>query len=510
MTTPMSRRAALGLLGAGGAAVVLAGCGSGMGRGSTTPTNPDVGGTRGQPFADPSVLRSTNGLLEVTLAAAATRLPWGTGTRYALAYNGSVPGPTLRVRPGDTLRVHLRNELDEPTNLHTHGLHVSPEGNSDNIYVAVEPGATFTYEYRIPADHPSGTFWYHPHHHGFVAAQLFGGLAGALVVDDAIDDLPELQAADEHLLLLSDPRIGTSSSVLDATGADRRSGREGDVVLVNGQRSPRLAAVAGSVQHWRIVNTSPSRYYRLQVDAPTMYLIATEQGRLAAPRDVTDVTLTPGQRVEVLVPLPTPGTVTLSTTEVERGRTMGMGGGLGGGMGGGMGGMGGGGNGSSTGASVGAPTTVLTVDVSASTSAPATLPSVVRASVPAVPTQATRERSISFGAMSMGNGEFVIDGEPFSADRVLAAPKLGTTEDWVVSNNSMMDHPFHLHVWPFVVVGRSGGAPADVGWHDTVNIPAGQSVTIRIPFEDFAGKTVCHCHILDHEDLGMMANVDVR
>ena len=93
-------------------------------------------------------------------------VPWQDGTRYALTYNGISPGPTLRARPGDVINVTLRNELDEPTNLHTHGLHVSPEGTSDNVFIMIEPGQEFSYRYEIPSDHPSGTFWYHPHHHG--------------------------------------------------------------------------------------------------------------------------------------------------------------------------------------------------------------------------------------------------------------------------------------------------------------------------------------------------------
>ena len=496
MDQTISRRSALGLLGAGSAAAVLAGCGMGMGGGSTTVKNSSPGGTPGDPLVSPQVLRSANGLLEVELTAAATKLPWGNGERYALTYNGSVPGPTLRARPGDTLRVTLNNRLGQTTNLHTHGLHVSPEGNSDNIYVMVDDGKSFTYEYQIPPNHPSGTFWYHPHHHGNVAPQVFGGLAGALIVEDTIDDLPELRAAEQHVLLLSDPRVGTSKSVLDATTADKQAGREGDVILVNGQLQPTITAAVGSVQYWRIVNSSSSRYYRLSVDAPAMYLIGTDQGLLSSPTRVAEVTLTPGQRAEVLVPLSTTGLVTLSTTEVERGKNMSMG----------MGGMGMGG--SDSGKSIGPTTPLLTVDVAAGTSAPAALPAELR-TVPTAPMRAVKRRSISFGAMSMGNGEFVIDGQSFDADRITADPRLGTTEDWVVTNNSMMDHPFHLHVWPFQVIARSGGGQLDPGWRDTVNIPMGESVTLRIPFEDYGGKTVMHCHILDHEDLGMMANVEV-
>ena len=502
MTPNISRRAALGLLGVGGAAAVLAGCGMGNGgmgsSGATTPRNADIGGAPGDLLVEPNVLRSAGGLLEVSLAARATMLPWGSAERYALTYDGSAVGPTWRVRPGDVVRVELRNDLSRPTNLHTHGLHVSPEGNSDNIYRMADPGSSLTYEYRIPADHPSGTFWYHPHHHGSVAEQVSGGLAGVIIVEDAIDDLPELRAAEEHVLVLSDPRIGATDAVLSATTADKQAGREGDAILINGQLQPTIVGRAGSVQHWRLINASASRYYRLSLDGADLLLIGTDQGRLVAPKRIDDLTLTPGQRAEVLVPLDRPGRVVLVTTEVERGKDMSMGGG--------MGRMGAG----STGASIGPVTSVLTVDVTGDESAGrAALPASLRKATVTPSDAPAATRNVSFGAMSMGNGEFVIDGHAFSEERITASPSLGTVEEWTVTNNSMMDHPFHLHVWPFQVV-HGGDAFAKEGWHDTVNVPTGSSITIRIPFLDFSGRTVFHCHILDHEDLGMMANVEVR
>ncbi len=501
MTRSISRRSALGLIGAGGATMALAGCGMRTGGGASvrTPSNPNPGGTSDSRLAEPEMLRSRDGVLEAVLTAAAGMVPWGSGERYGLTYNGAVPGPTLRVRPGDTLRVTLRNELDQTTNLHTHGLHVSPEGNGDNVFVMVRPGDSFTYEYRIPDDHPSGTFWYHPHHHGNVAPQVFGGLAGAIIVEDALDDIAELRSADQHILVLSDPRIGTKKSVLDATTADKQEGREGDVILVNGQLQPRIEANLGSVQYWRVINASSSRYYRLSIGQPSMYLIGTDQGRLEAPQQVSDVTLTPGQRAELLVPLSAPGRVVLSTTEVERGKNMSM-------DGGGMSMMGS----SNSGASIGPTTPLLSVDVGTVPSGGGPLLPARLAGERAAPKRADRRRKIGFGSMAMGNGEFVVDGESYSAGRITADPVLGSTEDWVITNNSMMDHPFHLHVWPFRVIGRSGGQDLDPGWRDTVNIPMGESVTLRIPFEDFAGRSVLHCHILDHEDLGMMANVEVR
>ena len=110
----------------------------------------------------------------------------------------------------------------------------------------------------------------------------------------------------------------------------------------------------------------------------------------------------------------------------------------------------------------------------------------------------------------MGGGRsFTIDGTTFDPSRTNITSKLGRVEEWTLTNTSTMDHPFHLHVWPFQVVERTDGVPIAPGWKDTVNVPAGESVTVRIPFTDIAGRTVYHCHILDHEDLGMMGVVKV-
>ena len=141
-------------------------------------------------FTQPDVLASTSGRLDVTLVAAPSKVAFGAGKRFAYTYNGTTPGPTLRVRPGDVLSITLVNRLGEATNLHTHGLHVSPSGHADNVFVSIPDGDHHTYRYQIPPDHRSGMFWYHPHIHGMVAPQVFGGLAGAIIVEDALDLLP--------------------------------------------------------------------------------------------------------------------------------------------------------------------------------------------------------------------------------------------------------------------------------------------------------------------------------
>ncbi len=495
---PVTRRRLLIGIGATGALVAAGGLAACTRSPSGSGARPTTGAAATDPaFAEPPVLVSENGRLEVDLRAAAGTVSYAGAARWALVYNGSSPGPTLRIRPGDLLTITLENGLDAVTNLHTHGLHVSPEGDSDNVFVMVEPGQTHTYRYQIPADHPSGTFWYHPHHHGQVASQVFGGLAGAIIIEDAIDELPELAAATPRVLVLADPNIGDSSAVLGGSMMDTMFGREGNAIVVNGLDHPRLQAGTGTLEHWRLVNASPSRYYALRLDGLQMHLIASDAGRLDRPHLVDELVLVPGERAEVLIPIVEPGTHRLITRTVDRGG-MGM-----------MGGMG-----NRSGAN-NATTEIATVEITGDSTATPSLPTELTDVRPSPKADVARERTLTL-AMGMGMGmaggesQFTIDGRSFDPDRVDIVSQLDTTEDWTIRNTSPMDHPFHLHVWPFQVVDTGDGSKPPQGWKDTVNVPANQSVTIRIPFRDFAGKTVYHCHILDHEDLGMMGIIDTQ
>ena len=490
------------LAGAAGAAVLgLSACG-----GSTDTTS--TAAKPGAPFAQPTVLTSTNGRLEVTLKAEVGTVPYGDGTRFAYTYNGTSPGPTLRVRPGDTLIITLENHLDEPTNLHTHGLHVSPEGDSDNVFVQVDPGQSHTYTYVLPGDHRSSLCWYHPHHHGMVAPQLGGGLFGGIIIEDAIDQLPDLAGSTERLLVLADPKVGDSSSVLDVSGMQKMQGREGDAALVNGLDAPAIRAAAGSLERWRVLNASPSRYYRLALDGHRLQVIGTDGGRLAAPDPVDELLLAPGERTEVLVTPTKPGVFPLRTRGYDRGSP---------GMGGGM--MGGGGG--STSSIDGQVLATMVVTGSASAAA---LPSSLVPEADLDAGVAGSERPIEL-AMGMGGGtggmgggmgggggmmSFSINGESFDANRTNIEVRAGDSEDWVITNTSSMDHPFHLHAWPFWVIDRTSGPPDVPGWKDTVNVPANSTVTVRVPFTDITGRTVYHCHILDHEDQGMMCVIQVQ
>jgi FtsP/CotA-like multicopper oxidase with cupredoxin domain len=336
-----------------------------------------------------------------------------------------------------------------------------------------------------------------------VAPQVFGGLAGAIVVEDAIDGLPELAGASERVLVLSDPVLGTSSRVLDVSMRERMLGRQGDAVLVNGLESPTITASAGTLEHWRVVNASPSRYYRLTLERHALTVIGTDGGRLPSPVEVPEVLLAPGERIELLVAPSAAGSYRLQSLRYDRG-SLGMG-------------MGSGSAPSST------PALIATLQVTGDATA-AAMPAAVASADSLALAAPTGRREVVF-AMGMGRGgmggmggggsggmgrSFTIDGKTFDPKRTDITTGLGRIEEWALRNTSTMDHPFHLHVWPFQIVARSDGDPVSPGWKDTVNLPAGETVTVRLPLTEIGGRTVYHCHILDHEDLGMMGVIRVH
>ena len=493
--SPLTRRQLLAL-GAAGAGAAAAG---GAGLWWTGGGGQALGG--GRELVQPEVLSSRDGALDLALEAAPARVRIGARTAHVQAFNGSLPGPTLRVCPGDTIRVAMRNGLDAPTNLHVHGLHVSPEDNGDNPFVSIAPGETFDYEYVLPGDHPPGTYWYHPHRHGHVADQLAAGLYGAIVVEDP-DPVP---VARDRVLVVSDITLDDSGNLAEVSPPQRMMGREGETVLVNGQVRPQATAAPGERELWRVVNACPSRYLRLTLDGQTVRLLGRDIGRLPEPVELTEMTLAPGNRVELLVDT-REGASTLTAAPVDRGSMDGM-------MGGAMPGDGPG---------TDEPIELLTLEVTGDRAADAgpVPPGPVLRDLREEPVAA--RRTLDF-AMGMGMGgmmggmrgpgqmmSFTIDGRPFDAERTDQRVRVGTVEEWTLTNSSPMDHPMHLHVWPMQVVTEAGREVAAPRWLDVVNVPAFGEVTVRVAFDDFAGRTVYHCHILDHEDLGMMGTLEAR
>jgi FtsP/CotA-like multicopper oxidase with cupredoxin domain len=324
-------------------------------------------------------------------------------------------------------------------------------------------------------------------------------LAGLFIVRGELDEIPEIQAASEEFLVLQDFALDEEGRLLSSAHMSLMMGREGNVITVNGQQNPSFSLPAQGLLRLRILNASTSRFYRLSLENHPFYLIATDGGALTEPVEVSELLLTPGQRVEVLVRGDRePGQYRLLNLPYDRG-SMGM-------MGGGM--MG---RGMMTGRNVApnAPTVLATINYDSAVT-PLPLPTKL-ASIETLPeSQQVRSFELNHGMSPIVGMAFLINGQPYNSDRIDTRVRLETVEDWEITNTGVMDHPFHVHVNSFQVISRNNQPEPYPAWTDTVLVRRGQTVRIRIPFRDFTGQTVYHCHILDHEDLGMMGNLVIN
>ncbi|HZF72473.1 MAG TPA: multicopper oxidase family protein, partial [Gemmatimonadaceae bacterium] len=265
---------------------------------------------------DPPLLVNISKLpktVEVNLTAAVATLSLQPGiTSEVFAYNGHVPGPTLDVREGDHVIIHFRNELPEPTTVHWHGIHLPFESDGSPFH-PIKPGESRTYEFTVRPG-TAGTYWYHPHPDHRTGFAIGKGLFGAIIVHAADDPLPPMA---EKLIILSDNRflkdgaIDFPDAASDHGGIDEENGREGPVLFVNGQVMPSISIRSGEIQRWRVVNASAGRIYRIAIPNLTLTQVGTDGGLLESPRDVKEVLLTTGERVELLVRGGAPGSKTV-------------------------------------------------------------------------------------------------------------------------------------------------------------------------------------------------------
>lgn len=422
--------------------------------------------------------------VEVELTAAPASLSLVPGSRTeAYAYNGRVPGPRLEVREGDRVIVHFRNDLPDTTTVHWHGLHI-PFAADGSPFTPVPPGTTQTFEFTIRPG-AAGTYWYHPHPHHRTGWQVAKGLYGSIVVRAADDPLAGIP---EQVLILSDNRLLADGSLdvpdpaTPAGRADRENGREGNLVFVNGALNPELTIRSGEVQRWRIINASAARIYRLAIPGHTFLQVGTDGGLIERPVERAEILLTAAERVELLVTgTAPPGSVAeLQALAYDRYVPQ------------------------TRPADWNTTRPLLTLRYSAEPPvAPRTLPATLR-HIPALDTtEATATR-----VMVLTQG--MINGRLMDMGRVDVAARLGTTEIWQVENLVGMDHPFHLHGFQFQVLDRNGVPEPFRSWKDVVNIPEHETVRFIVRYDDYPGKWMFHCHILDHEDHGMMGVLEVK
>ncbi|MDY7004216.1 MAG: multicopper oxidase family protein [Cyanobacteriota bacterium] len=446
----------------------------------------------------PQINRGKDGILEVNLIASINKVNLGNKQAYVLNYNGQIPGPRLEAKPGDTIRINFTNNLPQPTNIHYHGLHIPITGNADNVFLKIAPGDRQTYQFQIPQNHPAGLFWYHPHLHGLTAEQLFGGLAGLFIVRGELDEIPEVKAASEQFLVLQDFALDRGGNLLPSQELSIMTGREGDLITVNGQFNPNFAIPTQGLLRLRILNASTSRFYRLSLEEHPFYLIATDGGALTEPIEMSELLLTPGERADILIQANRePGKYRLLNLPYKR-VGMGM-------MGGGM--MGRGMMGRN--APENQPQVLATVSYDTKVAA-VPLPKKL-IPVEALPeAQKVRRFQMNHGMIPGQGMAFLFNSQPYQLERIDTQVQLNTVEDWELINTGMMDHPFHVHGNAFQVLSRNGKPEPYLAWKDVVLVRPREKVLIRMPFRDFPGKTVYHCHILDHEDLGMMGNLKIQ
>lgn len=445
--------------------------------------------------------RSAGGRLNAEVRASEETVMLGNRPARLFAFNTQVPGPLLEARAGDEVTLRFTNDLAEPTNLHFHGMHIPPTGSADNIFLHVPSGEAFTYEFTLPGNHEAGLFWFHPHLHGSVARQVSRGLAAPFVIRGDVDDVPEVTAADEHFLMLQDFELDASGRVIEPSLPQLMPGREGSLITAGGAINPVIPIRQDGLLRLRLVNASVARFYRLQLEQHPLHIIGVDGGPLREALTVDDIVFVPGQRLDLLIEGARPGgSFRLFNLPYDRGGMQMMGGG-------GMGGMMGGGS-SGTNAT---PQTIATIEYRGRAEKRATVPRTLGVGPASLPASSLPERTFQLGQSMMGMGRdmsFTINGREFEARRIDTAPRLGTVEDWVYINATTMDHPMHLHTNSFRSI--AGDGSLEPGWRDVILVKAGHRARFRVRFEDFAGKTVQHCHILDHEDNGMMATVEMQ
>ncbi len=392
------------------------------------------GPAAGARLPDLPMLRSSDGQLAVRLVAAPGEYSIDGRTFEGMLYDGAYVPSVWRVRDGDTLTVTLENRLPEMTNLHFHGLGVSPLGNSDNIFVHVEPGQSFTYRLEIPV-HP-GLFWFHPHAHTATARQIVGGLSGGFIVEGSDRFFPFLRQLRERVMLLKH---------IPGAQADYQ-----ELVTVDGVVAPTIDIRPGEVQYWRIGNIGSDLFLKLALEGMAFYIVGTDGHYLPRPRKVEQVLLGPGQRIEAVVVGDLPGKYRFESVPftLEEGRPplperdLGVV------------------------VSEGPPADVASAEarVAAQTVQVARYIDAVRRSPVA------RRRTMVF-SRTPDRTKFFINGQLFDEHRTDVTAKLGDVEEWTLRNNDNQLHNFHIHQTVFVVT-EIDGVPQNLdSFYDTFTLP---------------------------------------
>jgi FtsP/CotA-like multicopper oxidase with cupredoxin domain len=463
-------------------------------------------------------VRAKNHVVSLTLDAV------NENGRDAFAFEGATVAPVIRASPGDTLKITYVNKLPEEsaetcdvnpcrdlTNLHFHGLAVSPDAPQDDVLTMLaKPGETLHYTVEIPRDHTPGLFWYHTHPHGESHRQVRDGMSGAIVIEGMGRYVPEVRGLRERVIVVRgrsikhDPKAEELKKYVEmpSQSCSGESEAPEEVFTVNGALRPQIEISPNERQFWRVVNASADRYVDLQLDGGVFEIVALDGMPLAfhdphhPTRSANHVLLAPAGRVEAIVTGPAlRAHSALRTLCVNTGPT-------------------------------GDPNPAMVladlIQSSVETASPdqhnreprAERERAAEARPPLynqVNVEPVKKRPPTFTTIfTEDQNGFYINGKKFAMDAPpMTTVRVGTYQHWRIVNRTAELHPFHIHQVHFLAYAENGAPLAYPAWLDTVNVPVGGTVDVILDFTDsvIKGTSVFHCHLLNHEDKGMMAKI---
>ncbi|HIQ47622.1 MAG TPA: copper oxidase [Sulfurovum sp.] len=474
----MERREFLTLSGAA-AVALLTGCGGGGGgndAGSTLtpiakslPIPPSLTGTGAGTASDPKVY-------ELRVQSSSHDF-FHEGKTATYAVNGTFLGPTLFLRDGEDVSIKYENTLSETISMHGHGMHL-PANMDGSAWQNIAAGTTWSAKYTV--NQKACTNWYHPHTLKQTSEQVYKGIAGMIIIEDAESDaldLPKRYGIDDIPLVLQDRKFDNAVQLLYSPNMHEvMTGYIGDTFLANGAIEPTFDAEAKEIR-FRILNGSNSSMYKIGFsDGRAFKQIATDNAFLESPVSMTSLVLSPAERAEIVVDLSGDIGKSIELKEFLYNKTF------------------------------------VKINVSKSASATTTLPSALTTLTRLVP-PSTVTRTFTLEA---SDGNFTINNKVMDLNRIDETVYLDDIELWEITNTMGVNHNFHMHGTHFQLISRNGNTsiPANEdGYKDTVWIPADESVQIVVKMTDYTDITVpymYHCHFLEHEDRGMMGQFIVR
>ncbi|MGE7090524.1 multicopper oxidase family protein [Lysinibacillus sp. NPDC048646] len=453
---------------------------SGMENGHMSHTNPLAlkDSTGENELAIPSVLEPENAedlVYTIKAQEGTTEIFKGYKTE-TYGYNGSFLGPVIRIKQGQTVKFRTMNEMSKTTTFHWHGLEL-PGGGDGGPHERIEPGKSRNVEFTV--NQQASTLWFHPHPEGETSEQVYKGLAGLIYVEDEKTNnlgLPNDYGVNDFPLVFQDRQFDDQKQ-LNYQLFRNEDGTIGNTLLVNGTINPKLT-VRKELVRLRLLNGSNARNFTFKLNTgETFQQIATDGGFLNTSLTMNEITLTPGERAEILVDFSKPDTSTDLALINEDG------------------------------------TILLPFKMNNEQISRNNIPEILN---DFTVTNEEKSLPVTKRLELFGMGAMVtINGKQFDMNRIDFTQKQGETEIWEIYNKpdmmGGMTHPFHIHGTQFKIVSINGNEPPknEQGWKDTVSIEPDETITLAVKF-NHKGIYMYHCHLLEHEDNGMMGQVKVE